>query len=182
MDRSSTHVHFRVMSPRKINARVRALLQILQLPEESVALLKYKPPADFEAEPSNCHFNVWVQWDKCGGKPQHGWLIGEDAVHDFAEAQFHTVWCSPQGELVDVTPRLDLEKRVMFVPDLQRCVQLIHRNGSPALRTYDNVRIHRGQLLSGIEIIELVPQSDLIYKHGLATRSALAASTRSCVL
>lgn len=161
----------RVISPRRVNERIRALIRYLELNETDVSLLKFTEPTQFDSEPQNCHFNVWVQCNKCGGQPQSGWLLAEDERQDFVEAQFHTVWRSPEGKLRDITPRADREKRVMFVLDLSRCITLCDHDGAPAILTYDNIRIHRGHLLTGLTRIKLVPQSEMIYEHGLATRS-----------
>lgn len=163
-------VRVQVFAPHTVTARVRVLICYLRLRESDVVLLKYEAPRDFVPEPQNCHFNVWVQWDKAGGEPQHGWLLAEDAVQDFAEAQFHTVWRSPDGRLLDITPRADAEEHVMFVPDAGRSIQLNDHDGRIAIITYDNVRIYRGRVITELEQIRLFPQSQLIYEIGLAVR------------
>jgi hypothetical protein len=64
---------------------------------------------------SNCHTNVFHLVREHGGERVNGWIIWEGR---FAEAEFHAVWRSPEGELYDVTPRADGEKTVLFLPDL----------------------------------------------------------------
>lgn len=156
-----------VRSPRQVNHRIRRLLWILGLDESEVVRLKYTAPKLFEPEPGDCHVNGLVQCHKAGGTLQHGWIFAEDAAKDFAEAQFHTVWCAPGDGLCDITPRADGEMRLMFVPDPDRSIILSDHNGQAAVITYDNVRVHRDRFLSGIERIKIVPQSKLIFEHGL---------------
>jgi hypothetical protein len=165
------NVRLQVIAPRTVTGRIRALICYLRLDESDVVTLKYTAPRDFAPELQNCHFNIWVQCDKAGGEPQHGWLLAEDAVEDFAEAQFHTVWRSPDGRLLDMTPRADGEKRVMFVPDAGRSIQLSDHEGRPAIITYDNVRMYRGHLITELVQIKVPAQSEIIYEHGLAVRS-----------
>lgn len=160
----------KVMSPRKVDDTIRLLIKFLGLEESAIVLMKYTAPAAFSPEPQNCHFNVWVQCDKAGGRAQHGWILAQDRQQDFAEAQFHTVWHSPCGSLRDLTPRPDGEKRLMFIPDSSRRIALTDHNGAPAIITYDNIRVHRGNVISGITKLKLIPQSDMIYEHGLAFR------------
>jgi hypothetical protein len=50
-----------------------------------------------------------------GGKRINGWMIWE--ADDFDEAEFHCVWQNPDGQLVDVTPRVDREERILFLAD-----------------------------------------------------------------
>lgn len=155
-------------SPKKVNSAVRRLLLELALPENNAVWLKYKIPNGFTSEPGNCHFNVWVQCEYSGGKPIYGWIISQDVGNDFIEAQFHCVWSDLDGVIFDITPRLDSEKRIMFVLDTVRTVERSEYNGAPALISYDNVRIHRGKVVSGLQRIKIVPQTDFMYKHGLA--------------
>ena len=39
------------------------------------------------------------------------------------EAEFHAVWKSPEGKLVEVTPKPHREVRILFVPDPRRTCQ-----------------------------------------------------------
>jgi hypothetical protein len=100
-----------VMSPRKVNSRVRPLIDYLGIDESRVVLLKYTRPISFEAEPQQCFLNVWIQCNNEGGSSQCGWIIAEDPRNHFMEALFHAVWVSPTGKYIDVTPRADHEKK-----------------------------------------------------------------------
>jgi hypothetical protein len=48
------------------------------------------------------------------------------------EGEFHAVWSSPQGRLLDVTPKPDGETRILFLPDNKR----VYRN-----EPVDNIRL-----------------------------------------
>ena len=158
------------MSPKKINTTNSPIVFFLGLTPSQAILLKYRKPSSFTPEPDNCHINVWVQCDKHGGKPQQGWIIGQDLQNDFLEARFHSVWLSPSGKLIDLTPRSDKEKRIMFLPDPEREIMLSKHDNMPAVISYDTVKVVRGQIQTGLKQIKIVPQSDMIYKYGLAER------------
>lgn len=85
----------------------------------------------------------------------------------FAEAIFHTVWKAPDGRLVDVTPRMDLEKRLLFVPDRDRSIVLTEHEGRPAIHTFDNVRVLGNVLMTPLTEITVVMESDFTQRHGL---------------
>lgn len=156
------------MSPKKTNLAVRNITLHLDLNVDEARLLKFHSPKVFEPQPQNCFFNVWVQMIYAGGDKQHGWLIAQDSTKDFIEAQFHAVWVDPKGDLVDITPRPDGEKRVMFIPDYTREIQLSDSNGQLAILSYDNFRMLQGRVLAQVERIKVVMQdTSFIEKHGL---------------
>ncbi|MBP2296590.1 SEC-C metal-binding domain-containing protein [Azospirillum rugosum] len=65
---------------------------------------------------SECFPNVAAKVERDGGEIAYGWSIWEwPGV--FIEAEHHAVWRSPTGDLIDVTPRPEREKKVLFVPD-----------------------------------------------------------------
>lgn len=154
-------------SPRKVDAHLGCLLEYLGLAKESVVLLKYCRPLSFVPETENCHLNVWCQAREHGGQPQHGWVLAQDKSKMFSEAIFHTVWRSPDGKLVDVTPRVDSEKRLLFVPDLHRAIELSSYEGLPAINTFDNVRVLGDHFLTPLTEIKVVMQSDFAQRQGL---------------
>ena len=51
-----------------------------------------------------------------GGSPILGWSLWE-FPGVFVEAEFHAVWVSPTGDLVDVTPKNRPVDRILFFPD-----------------------------------------------------------------
>jgi hypothetical protein len=68
-----------------------------------------------------CHLNVAHRVQHHGGERVFGWMIWTGPM--FTEGEFHSVWRSPDGELLDITPRADGEKFILFVPDPKTKVQ-----------------------------------------------------------
>ncbi len=163
----SEQTRFNVRSPKKSNVEVRALADYLDLGEASIVLLKFHRPHSFDPEPKNCFINVWVQCLHAEGTAQHGWIIGQDRANQFIEAQFHAVWVSPQGDIHDLTPRQDSEKRIMFLPDNQREIGLIEHDGKLAIKSFDNVRVWQGRLTTPLTPIVVEPETEMIRKFGL---------------
>jgi len=62
-----------------------------------------------------CHANVFHRVRTYGGERVNGWSIWENS--HYAEAMFHCVWQTMQGQLLDITPRLNGEATILFVPD-----------------------------------------------------------------
>ncbi|QDE32399.1 hypothetical protein [Shewanella polaris] len=164
-------VKLNVISPKKLSASNISIVEYLELDPSKAVLLKYRKAHTFISEPNNCHLNIMVQCDKNGGQAVEGWIIGQDIRNNFLEARFHSVWLSPEGELIDFTPRTDLEKRIMFLPDPKRKIMLTTHNNIPAIMSYDSVKLINGVVQSVIKQIICIPQSDMIYKYGLADRS-----------
>lgn len=63
-----------------------------------------------------CHLNVPNHIKKHGGTQVYGWKVWNQERYGFVEAEFHSVWCNPDGQLVDITPG-DGEKEVLFFAD-----------------------------------------------------------------
>lgn len=72
---------------------------------------------DFECLPGQCHLNTAVASKQMGGEPVFGWSIWENTNGDWLMAEFHSVWKTPQSELIDVTPDLDGETCRLFCID-----------------------------------------------------------------
>lgn len=160
-------LRFRPQSPKKIDKTVGSIIEYLQLDASEAVHLKFTKPTAFEPEPEFCHFNVWLQAKSAGGRPQPGWVLAQDKQKSFAEAIFHSVWLTPDSKLIDVTPRKDQEKRLLFVPDLKRSITLTSHEGQPAIHTFDNVRVLRGSLMTPLTEVTIVMQSDFPRRHGL---------------
>lgn len=69
----------------------------------------------YGAEVSRCHVNVADHVRAQGGVPVFGWIIWQSRVMLHAEA--HCNWLSPQGQLIDITPKADREPKVLFLAD-----------------------------------------------------------------
>jgi len=70
--------------------------------------------AEDYAKHSLCNKNVEAKIARDGGDAIHGWIIwfGDDLV----EAEFHWIWRSPTGDLVDISPKPDGETSILFLP------------------------------------------------------------------
>jgi hypothetical protein len=115
-------------TPAPINESTELLIKRLPAPGKPVFL-------DLRAEPfaqiAECYGNVATKIAKDGGDVQHGWCVW---VHEgrLIEGEFHAIWVSPQGELVDITPKRDGEERILFIPDKETVYDNKH---------IDNVRV-----------------------------------------
>lgn len=68
------------------------------------------------AEANECFAAVAKKVAADGGSIQHGWTIWQFGDW-MAEGEFHAVWRSPQGELVDISPKPAGETSILFLPD-----------------------------------------------------------------
>lgn len=71
---------------------------------------------DGKAVVQQCYFSVINKIHREGGRIQFGWMIWYEEGH-FIEGEFHAVWLDPDGKLIDITPKVDGEKRILFCPD-----------------------------------------------------------------
>lgn len=62
-----------------------------------------------------CYQNVSAQVAEFGGSSVEGWLIWEG--QGYLHLIHHSVWRSPSGEVIDVTPQEDGERAILFLPD-----------------------------------------------------------------
>ena len=70
----------------------------------------------------DCFADVARKISRDGGSIQHGWTVWE-SPGTLIEGEFHAVWRSPDGSLLDVTPKADGERRILFIPDPTRVFQ-----------------------------------------------------------
>jgi hypothetical protein len=69
-----------------------------------------------ECEPNECFLNVRAAVGIGGGRIAYGWAIWIwPGV--LVEAEHHAVWELPDGSLVDITPKVEEEQRVLFLRD-----------------------------------------------------------------
>lgn len=80
-----------------------------------------QPHAD--ALPSECFNNVAAKVNLEGGSLVYGWLIWE-WPRVFIEAEHHAVW-EKDGELLDITPPINGETRILFLPDPARTYDFV---------------------------------------------------------
>jgi SEC-C motif len=68
---------------------------------------------------SLCFYNTRDKVAQDGGSVQYGWIIWE-TPGVLIEAEFHAIWISPQTEYIDITPKEDGERKILFLPDTSR--------------------------------------------------------------
>lgn len=103
-------------TPPYITRRIQQLIAKV-VPGGNPVYLTVQPEAD--ALVNECFPNVAAKISRAGGRMLCGWQIWE-WPYVMVEAEFHAVWVSPEGDLVDVTPKPDGEAAILFVPDTSR--------------------------------------------------------------
>lgn len=155
-------------TPERLDEAVLQLLHVLGVAPSDARWLEFTAPDGFTPEIVQCHVNVWAHWKRNpGGGAVAGWVIWQAKAANFVEAEFHSVWCDPKGNLIDVTPRKDGERYVLFVPDSLRTITFFEHLGQPAIQTFENVRLSGGQIITGITPIGRVLTSGLLRSEGL---------------
>jgi hypothetical protein len=85
-----------------------------------------------------CFIGVADKIKAGGGSICHGWAIWETLPRLFLTAEFHAVWVSPSGELIDITPKPQRENRIVFAPDPKYSADFdfLKRPNSQRIRVY----------------------------------------------
>lgn len=98
-----------------------------------------------EAEVNNCFLNVSKKVDAEQGEIVYGWQFWERPY--MIEAEFHAVWRSHKGEIIDITPKSDptINKILFVIDDIRKY------NGIQI----DNVRINTTKNLLVDDLIEI---------------------------
>ena len=69
-----------------------------------------------ESELQECFSNVQNYIKKFGGILQQGWTIWEISKK-YIEAEFHAVWTDGKEKYLDISPKPDREKKILFLKD-----------------------------------------------------------------
>lgn len=93
---------------------------------------------------THCYDNVRHYVSHHGGEAVFGWIIWKDTDFQF-EAEHHAVWKAPSGKLFDITPRVDGEQQILFLPDPARPYDFQYtwcnrHNSDPIYRFVNNGR------------------------------------------
>jgi hypothetical protein len=147
-------------TPARIDASVRRLIQFVA-PGARARYLEVRPESG--ATVNGCFSNVRAKRARDGGRMLCGWQLWE-WPRVLVEAEFHAVWLSPHGEMVEITPKPNGERSVLFVPD--------ERRGYEG-RMVDNVRmaLHEDQLIEHFirvsgAIVQVMVRSGRATGHG----------------
>jgi len=99
--------------PEKIDHRIASLVEEIGVSEKPLYIDVTPEPY---AEVKECFSAVNRKVSRDGGNCQLGWQVWQ--IPDIMiEAEFHAVWKSPQGTLVDITPKSKPISRILFIPD-----------------------------------------------------------------
>ncbi len=84
-----------------------------------------------------CSDGVRLKVAADGGQPVYGWTIWEWGSA-FLTAEFHCVWRSPTGDLIDITPKPNRETTIVFVemPAYPPDFDFRYRPRNKRMRTY----------------------------------------------
>lgn len=118
---------------------------------------------DVGGEPLDCFSIVEEKIHSEGGEAIIGWAIWE-WPKVIIEAEFHCVWKSAKGEVIDITPRDPPIKRILFVEDPRRKYEgtQVDNIRHPLKRDRDILRmIELGDLL-----FEVLNRGELKHMHG----------------
>ena len=99
--------------PPEMTRAVRRLIETV-VPGGNAVHLSVEP--DVNAVVNECFPNVEAKIASSGGRMLCGWQLWE-WPHVLVEAEFHAVWVSPEGEMIDITPKQHGETQILFVPD-----------------------------------------------------------------
>lgn len=140
-------------TPAAINENVLRLKAKLGLNTEPV----FVPVCDAsEFKAGHCFNNVRLKIQRDGGSLQHGWIVWE-SPKTIVEGEFHAVWVNPAGEYVDVTPKVDGETQILFIPDPNQIYQNV---------PVDNVRVlltDEPSFVQSVQMVEKLAQLRIKY-------------------
>ena len=107
---------FTTTTPARIGPSVRRLIATVT-PGGRARYLQVRPSPG--ATVNGCFSNVRAKVARDGGRMLCGWQLWE-WPRVLVEAEFHAVWLSPGGDMVEITPKPNGESSILFVPDEQR--------------------------------------------------------------
>jgi hypothetical protein len=138
----------RSTTPDSVNENVKKLVEKLGLKTEPV----FVPVKDTDGhKKSDCFYNVRRKIEKEGGDILYGWNVWE-YPEKLIEGEFHAVWVSPNGNLIDITPKVDGETEILFIP-----APGMNYNGEAP----DNVRV---ALSNSFEVQEIIRRGEEMTK------------------
>ncbi|EKN3342828.1 hypothetical protein ACQ8YR_002652 [Yersinia enterocolitica] len=144
-------INIKPKTPIKISGSVKNLVKELGLNTKPV----YLPLCEVEGTRAGYCFNNCEDYIRDNaGEIVYGWIIWEDRKNRFIEAEFHAL-IKYEGRLMDITPRFNAEKKVLFVEDDTR---ISGRKDKTTWHSWTNIKLKDGFTLefpAQIEIREL---------------------------
>jgi hypothetical protein len=99
-------------TPKKLNRQVIDFCRTINNEDPQYVLVFPSQKSTFR----NCFNNVLSYVQERGGEVVYGWVIWLKK-NVFIEAEAHAVWRDPDGDLIDITPHEDGERKIVFLPD-----------------------------------------------------------------
>ncbi len=146
--------------PDKVTSPINRLINRIA-PGEQPQYVKVLIESD--AEINECFANLERRIKRDGGRIQFGWAIWY-LPGILMEAEFHAVWISPEGDLIDISPRPIQFKEIMFLPDSSivysgRQIDNIRIPLSKNPKVKEYIRLHE-------ELFKIMNEGELADKHG----------------
>lgn len=139
--------------PDRVTSPIRRLCN--RIHTGSVAtFIPVKPEPDGEL--SDCFAIVDGKIKRDGGSVCHGWAVWF-LPGIMVEGEFHSVWRSPDGDLLDVSPNPLNAEKILFIPDPIRLYEG---------RQVDNIRVPLSKDPRVREFIELAHKRYLVMNEG----------------
>ncbi|MGF2399801.1 hypothetical protein ACQUTF_08135 [Enterobacter cloacae] len=88
----------------------------------------FTKPDDFEPYEQECYYNVAKMIEINDGEPVYGWVLWESS--SMIEAEAHCLYRNVDGVVLDITPRVSGEDKILFVPDSRIKISLKHLSGT----------------------------------------------------
>jgi hypothetical protein len=107
----------KLTTPKKLSLSIKLFMKNMGLTNRP-RFLKFTDKSE-TYKPSFCFNNCETESKQSGEKTIFGWTIWEDKKNNFLEAEFHAV-IFKNNTLIDITPRIDKEKKILFIPDGKR--------------------------------------------------------------
>lgn len=98
-----------------------------------------------------CLDNCEAEQMKTNCKIVYGWIIWQDKKRHFIEAEFHAV-VKKDDKLVDITPRVDGEAKILFLEDLERKPKRIDDH---TWQSWTNIKMQDGNIYEQCQTIKL---------------------------
>jgi hypothetical protein len=136
--------------PRAVSGRIRRFIRSLGKLGSPIYLPFTFVSSDYR--PQYCLNNCEIESQRTG-HPTNLWMgdLGKP-VDRFIEAEFHAV-ISRNGSLVDITPRVDGELRVLFVADPQRVPEHLNER---TWKTWSNHKSLNGQIIDATQRLIII--------------------------
>lgn len=138
--------------PFKINKQVKNLMDKLNAEFEPEFVPVIIEPY---AKMQQCFGNVEAKIKRDGGSSHYGWAVWQSDI--ICEGERHAVWKSPEGNLVDITPRDTAIDKIFFISDNN----LIYKG-----QLIDNVRINISSNKIVDDYILVIESIEILFTYG----------------